>query len=298
VNERIAEDIPVLTEVDMPIERARKIPNVKMFFGDKYGDNVRVVFIDEKFSVEFCGGTHVQSTKEIGLFKIIGEAGIASGVRRIEAVTGDGLRQYLEEQLRKAGELDERLTRLDEERIALEQSLSRPRSVAPHEVRESISLPSSSITPSIVAAVEEAVRVRDAALDALAQRTNDMRKEASRQRLKGAGASIDSLVEHASFVKEIRVVAARVEAASTEELKHLGDTLRDKLGSGVGVLATIIDGKVALVCVVTDDLISGKKLRAGTIVGAIARIVGGGGGGKPHLATAGGKDISKIDEAL
>jgi alanyl-tRNA synthetase len=100
VNGKISENIAVETGVDIPIEQARKVPNVKMFFGDKYGDTVRVVTIDERFSVEFCGGTHVTSTGDIGLFKIISETGIASGVRRIEAVTGDGLRHYLDEQVK------------------------------------------------------------------------------------------------------------------------------------------------------------------------------------------------------
>ncbi|MBP1658524.1 MAG: alanyl-tRNA synthetase, partial [Bacteroidetes bacterium] len=123
VNGKIAENIAVHTDVDMPIEQARKVPSVKMFFGDKYGDVVRVVTMDEKFSVEFCGGTHVTSTGDIGLFKIISETGIASGVRRIEAVTGDGLRHYLEEQVRKAAELDDRIERMLEEQADLERQI-------------------------------------------------------------------------------------------------------------------------------------------------------------------------------
>ncbi|MBX2992893.1 MAG: alanine--tRNA ligase, partial [Bacteroidetes bacterium] len=91
---------------------------------------------------------------------------------------------------------------------------------------------------------------------------------------------------------------SKVQAATMDELKSIGDTLRSKLGSGVGVLASIIDDKVAFVCVVTDDLIQNKKLQAGKIVGAMAKEVGGGGGGKPHLATAGGKDVARLDEAL
>ena len=94
------------------------------------------------------------------------------------------------------------------------------------------------------------------------------------------------------------MVAAKVSAASIDELKNLGDSLRSKLGSGVGLLACVIEDKVQLVCVVTDDLVAAKKIEAGKVVGAIAKLVGGGGGGRPHMATAGGKDVSKLDEAL
>jgi alanyl-tRNA synthetase len=93
-------------------------------------------------------------------------------------------------------------------------------------------------------------------------------------------------------------VSAKVESGSLDELKTLGDTLRSKLGHGVGLLAAVIEGKVSLVCVVTDDLVAAKKLEAGKIVGSVARLLGGGGGGKAHLATAGGKDVSKLAEAL
>ena len=297
VNEKIADNIPVHTEVDIPIETARKIPNVKMFFGDKYGDRVRVVFIDEKFSVEFCGGTHVASTRDIGLFKIISESGIASGVRRIEAVTGEGLQSYVNARRADAGALDAKIDRLLEEKAALEKSLGK--AVTPVTLaRERLAVPGGSVTRETLARVEETVRSREDLVERLARENLEIAREVSRHRVNEASAAIDGLVQGAARIDSIRIVSARVEVGSSEELKSLGDTLRDKLGSGVGVLGSVIDEKVALVCVVTDDLIKDRKLQAGKIIGSVARIVGGGGGGKPHLATAGGKDVSKLDEAL
>jgi alanyl-tRNA synthetase len=113
-----------------------------------------------------------------------------------------------------------------------------------------------------------------------------------------ASGDIESLASGGITVEGCRIVTARVDASDIEELKSLGDSLRSKLTSGVGVLGAVIGDKVALVCVVTDDLIKAKKLEAGKIVGEIAKITGGGGGGRPHLATAGGKDVAKLDEAL
>jgi len=300
VNQKIADDIPVYTEVDLPIEQARKIPNVKMFFGDKYGDTVRVVFIEESFSVEFCGGTHVSSTNDIGLFKIISESSIASGVRRIEAVTGEGLMHYVDGQVRKAGELDERLERLLEEKENLERELGHYTAI-PSSVRPSIgrvTLPTDRVTRTTLAEVDEAVRLREAVIEQQAHDNLQIAKELSKLRVRSASPDIERLVSTASRLDGFNLVAAQVRATSMDELKSLGDTLRVKLISGVGILASVIDEKVALVCVVTDDLITGKKLQAGKIVGAVAKLVGGGGGGKPHLATAGGKDVDRLDDAL
>ncbi len=109
---------------------------------------------------------------------------------------------------------------------------------------------------------------------------------------------MDELIMSAVSIDKIKLVATKVSSTSTDELKSLGDALRAKLGSGIGLLASVIDDKVQLVCVVTDDLVAGKKIEAGKIVSAIAKFVGGGGGGRPHMATAGGKDVGKIDDAI
>ncbi|MEK9139346.1 MAG: DHHA1 domain-containing protein, partial [Bacteroidota bacterium] len=146
--------------------------------------------------------------------------------------------------------------------------------------------------------VEQGLAEREQAVDQVSRQTLDLKKELSKYKVKEASSGIDTLVAKATPVNGFKVVSSKVEAATLDELKSLGDALRAKLGSGVGVLASVIDEKVSFVCVVTDDLIKQKNLQAGKIVGEMAKQVGGGGGGKPHLATAGGKDVTKLDEAL
>jgi len=241
VNEKIFENVEVFIE-DMAIDKARTVPNVKMFFGDKYGDRVRVVFIDPNFSVEFCGGTHVGTTSEIGLFKILHETSVASGVRRIEAVAGRSIPKYFRDLAAKQDDAHGQIGQLQQRIKDLEKQL--------------------------------------------AQLSTTQLKEA-----------IPQVVSSAVDVNGIRVAVGRVDVADLDQLKDLGDELRNALNvSGVGMLATVIDDKVQLVCVVTDDLKGTKP--AGKLVGIAAKAVGGGGGGKPHLATAGGKDIDKLEGLL
>jgi len=305
VNEKIAEDINVYALNDpkewLTIEEAKKrYPNVKMFFGDKYGDRVRVVEIDPKFSVELCGGTHVKNTRDIGLFKIISESSIASGIRRIEAVTGEGLNSYIQHRLEKIGELDEQLGKLIEEKESLERQVSEFRQVE-RSSRPSLgklTVSSATVDREIVERVEIAEEQRRAAIEAAAKTSLELKKELSKHRVREAASGIDAIVIGGVAVDGFKVISARIQVGDAEELKSLGDALRAKMSSGVGVLGAIVDEKVVLVCVVTDDLINERKLQAGKIVGELARRVGGGGGGRPHLATAGGKDVTKLDEAL
>ncbi|MDR3628479.1 MAG: DHHA1 domain-containing protein, partial [Ignavibacteriaceae bacterium] len=174
---------------------------------------------------------------------ITGESSTASGIRRIEAVTGAGVENYINSQLNLIKQSEEKIAELLDEKKKLE-------------------------------------------------------KDISEFKLKGKLGQIDSIVAKPAEVGRIKVFKAKVNADNMDELKSFGDELRNKIKSGIGVLFTEIEDKVGIVCVVSDDLIKEKKLSAGKIVGELAKLVGGGGGGRPHLATAGGKDINNIPTAL
>ncbi|MCE7933756.1 MAG: alanine--tRNA ligase [Chlorobi bacterium CHB2] len=252
VNAKIREGISVQTE-EVAIEEARKIPNVKMFFGDKYGSRVRVVTIDPAFSVEFCGGTHVRNTADIGFFKLTAESSIQAGVRRIEAVTGFDADALLLGRYHEIERLSKRL------------------GVSDRELYQKI--------------------------EGLLEEKKGLEKELAHARLASAAGVLDNIINQASSLNGFRVATGQVAAADIEALKSLGDDLRNRLGSGgIGLLGAEIEGKAQFVCVVTDDLT--ERLSAGKIVGAVAKLVGGGGGGKAHLATAGGRQVENLENAI
>ena len=224
-----------------PFDEAKKM-GALMFFGDKYGDKVNVVQFGD-FSMEFCGGTHVHNSSEIGLFKILSESSIASGVRRIEAVTGAGVEKFIQSQAEQI--------KLSEQKI------------------------------------EELLDVK-----------KKLEKEISELKIKEKLEQLDHILSLSSEEKNITIHKGKVHADNMDELKSFGDEMRNRIKSGVGVLIAQIDDKVGIVAVVSDDLIKDKKLSAGKIVGELAKLVGGGGGGRPHLATAGGKDVNQIVPAL
>jgi alanyl-tRNA synthetase len=241
VNNKIWESIETGHHVNTPFEKAKEM-GALMFFGDKYGDKVNVVQFDD-YSMEFCGGTHVKNTSEIGIFKIVSESSIASGVRRIEAITGRGVAEFISIKENEILELNKKLSESNDEKRKLE-------------------------------------------------------KEISGFELKSKLGGIDDIVKAPIDVDGVQLFKGKVESTSMDELKSMGDELRNKIKSGVGVLISAMGEKVGIVCVVSDDLIKEKKILAGKIVGSVAQVVGGGGGGRPHLATAGGKDITKIDDAI
>lgn len=241
VNQQIRKNLPLIHHRNTPFEEAKKM-GALMFFGDKYGDKVNVVQFGD-FTMEFCGGTHVHNSSEIGLFKITNEASIASGVRRIEAVTGAGVEKYIHAQEDQLIQNEQRIEELLDTKKKLE-------------------------------------------------------KENAELRMKEKLEQLDHILSLASDEKSIKIYKGKVHAESMDELKFFGDEMRNKIKTGVGVLIAQIDDKVGIVSVVSDDLIKSKNLSAGKIVGELAKIVGGGGGGRPHLATAGGKDVGQIATAL
>ncbi len=304
VNEKIKERIDVHAE-SMPIGTARKIPNVKMFFGEKYGEQVRVVLIDENVSVEFCGGTHVANTRDIGLFKIVHETGIASGVRRIEAVTGEGVERFLNEQIEKTERITAEVENLLREREELQKQMLNydPATVnhARHPDRLTIEIPRrvrGETSLEHIETAESLLREREELKITLSREIREIGKQLLAYKAKDSLRNIDDYLKQAISLDGFKFLTIQLETENVEHLKSLGDSIRSSLGSGVGIIGAVIDQKAVIVCVVTDDLIRNKKLEAGKIVGAVAKIVGGGGGGKPHLATAGGKHPEKLAEAL
>ncbi len=252
-NEHIRSNVAVTTQ-EMPIAEATAA-GALAFFGDKYGDVVRVVRMGD-FSIELCGGTHVAMTGDIGLVSVRGESGVSAGVRRIEASTGAGALQWLNGR---------------------------------KQLLEHVG--------NLVRGGEEDVADK---VERLLARQKELEKQLADLTAKLAGSQSGDLLEDArySFVATggHRVVVAPVGEADARQLLDLADKLRDRMGSGVVVLAGTSEDKVTLLAAVTRDLTD--KVHAGKLVSGIAPIVGGRGGGKPDLAQAGGKDAGKIGEAL
>ncbi len=309
VNEQIKNNITLQHYRDIPFDDAKKM-GAMMFFGDKYGDRVNVVQFGE-FSKEFCGGTHVKNTGEIGYFKIRTEASSASGVRRVEALTYNYAVEYLKLQNKTYRERIEYAYDLIDEIQVIHNALG---SSSPFTNEESLGLdtelrkfedvpeiPQNIVTDELKKEFSDQLTRFQSLEDyifELSDKKKIIEKEKTKAAVQSASGNIDALVMNAKAIDGFKLVGSKIAANDIESLKSLGDTLRTKLGSGVGLLASIIDEKVALVCVVSDDLIKSKNLQAGKIVGVVAKQLNGGGGGKPHLATAGGKDVAKLDETL
>ena len=250
VNQEIKAALPVVTEV-MDVESAKK-SGAMALFGEKYHGDVRVVSMGD-FSKELCGGTHVKNTSEIGAFKIISESGIAAGVRRIEALTGDALNDYYRG-------LEEKL-----------QTLAKQLKTNVSELGDRI--------------------------DNLLEEVKALKSENDQLKSKLANEAMGNAAENIVDVKGIKLLAMKVEGVEMNELRNLGDQLKKDTDDGVVVLASQVDGKVNLMVMAGESAVK-KGAHAGNIVKAVAGFVGGGGGGRPNMAQAGGKKPEGIDEAL
>ncbi len=250
VNEKIAENIPVVTEV-LSIEEAKKTGAMALF-GEKYGEKVRVVEMGE-FSKEFCGGTHVKNTGMISSFKIISESGVAAGVRRIEALTGNGVIKYYSE---------------------LEDKLEE----------------ASKILKTTPAGLIDRCSHLMAELKALQSENESLKSKAAKD-------AMGDVMDQVKEVKGVKLLAVKVSGVDMNGLRSLGDQLKDKLGDGVIVLASDAEGKVNLIAMATDGAMA-KGAHAGNLIKGIVSLVGGGGGGRPNMAQAGGKNPAGMDAAM
>ena len=313
VNEKILDSTKLVHHLELPIEDAKKMGAI-MFFGDKYGEKVNVVQFGN-YSIEFCGGTHISNTNEIGYFKIKTEGSSASGIRRIEALTNSDALEFLSlRNLTYREQIEHAYKTLDELETIFQQVAKNSNGTSPLvkdnvmlldvELRKLEEIPTApiNIENKILQNEFDLQDSRFLALEnfnlMLQEKKKIFLKELSKYTLSSTSVFLDKFIEDAIVHNGIKIVAQKINSTDANELKSFGDLLRQKLGSGVGLLASIIDEKVSLVCVVTDDLIASKNLNAGKIILEVSKIISGGGGGKAHLATAGGKDVSKIDDAI
>ena len=250
VNDIILESLNITCE-NMSINDAKN-KGAMALFGEKYGDEVRVVSMGD-YSIELCGGTHLTNTSQIGMFKILSEGGVAAGVRRIEAITGRAVYNYLKEK-------EEVITNVCSNLKTKEDGLSQ----------------------KVTSLIEEN--------KSLSKELHDMKTKMSLQ-------AVDSVLDSKADVNGVNLVTTKFEGMDMNTLKEVADNLRDKLVSGVVVLANIADDKLNLVVTATKDVVD-KGVHCGNIVKAIAQVAGGKGGGRPNMAQAGAPDVSKVDDAL
>jgi len=250
VNKEIRAALPVVTDV-MGLEDAKKTGAMALF-GEKYGDKVRVVRMGD-FSTELCGGTHVKNTSEISSFKILSEAGVAAGVRRIEALTSDGLIRHYEN---------------------VEEEL--------HAAATAAKSTPADLKTKIESMMEE--------IKALHSENEKLKSKLAKE-------AMGDVMDQVQEVKDVKVLAVRADGVDMNGLRNLGDQLKEKLGEGVVVIASVLDGKVNLMAAVTDEA-QKKGAHAGNLIKAIAGLVGGGGGGRPNMAQAGGKNPEGVADAL
>ncbi|MFA8969939.1 alanine--tRNA ligase [Clostridioides difficile] len=250
VNNVILSSLDIKCDI-MNIKEAKE-KGATALFGEKYGDEVRVVSMGD-YSTELCGGTHLTNTSQVGMFKILSEGGVAAGVRRIEAITGKAVYEYLKE---RDGIISEVCVNLKSKEDNLIQRIS-----------------------------------------SLLEENKNLSKELHNMKAKMSLQSVDSIFDSKVEVNGVNLITNKFEGMDMDTLRETADNLRDKLGSGVVVLANVVDDKVNFVVTATKDVLD-KGIHSGNIVREVAKIAGGKGGGRPNMAQAGASDVSKVDQAL
>ena len=271
INKEVLRNQKIEVIENVPIDVAVNEYKAMALFGEKYGDRVRVVKIGD-FSTELCGGTHTGATGEIGLIKVLKEGSVSSGVRRIEAVTGEVSLQHFQR--------DHQLENVVASFVGPTLSQRTRKDGVPTTGEDSL---------SPAEALKFELEKKDAEIKRLA-------RELDQARMKSASSTVASVTDQIKDVRGVKVLAHRVDNLERSQMRTLVDQLRDKLGSGVVVLGSATNGNVALIVGVTKDLTS--RVQAGKVIGPVAQRIGGKGGGRPDLAEAGGKDPGALDAAL
>jgi alanyl-tRNA synthetase len=284
INKEVLRNQIVETITDVPIDEAINTYHAMALFGEKYGDKVRVVRIGD-FSTELCGGTHTGATGEIGLIKILKEGSVSSGVRRVEAVTGEGSLAHFR--------MDHELEGVVSGFVVPTPSARSGQAFA-HKTRKD-GAPFADELSADVEIVSPAAALR-AELEKKDSEIKRLTRELDQARMKSASSSTANIGDRVKDVKGVKVLAHRVDNLERAQLRTLVDQLRDKIGSGVVVLGSASNGSVSLIVGVTKDLTG--RVQAGNVIGPVAQKVGGKGGGRPDLAEAGGKDAAALDSAL
>ncbi len=251
VNDAILETMPIVVK-ELPIEEAKKL-GAEAQFGEKYGDVVRVVSMGD-YSVEFCGGTHLSNTAQAGLFKLLSEAGVAAGTRRIEAVTGQGVLDYIKEK-------------------------------------------DNLIASTALALKTNLLNEIDKKAEALVAESKADKKKLEELNAKAVNSKLGDVMNNSINVSGVDVVTSQVDGLAVNDLRTLCDSIRDKMDTGVAVLASNNDDKLMFIAMATKNALA-KGVHAGNIIREITKIAGGSGGGKPDMAQGGGKDASKVADAL
>ncbi len=257
VNEHIQQNIAKQEEANVPIEEAMA-RGATALFGEKYGETVRVITFDPEYSMELCGGIHVDATGQLGVLRLMFETSVSSGVRRIEAITGQVATQLIQNELTSIGQIRQQLNTHDD-------------------------------TP-----LEDRVAQ-------LLQQNKELEYELAQMRLKNLTTELNTKMEQAEEIGPLRLMTGRFDDIDSGTLRDLAQNLSDRMPAGmVAILGSAMpdEGKAYLAAVVSKELIKEQGIKAGQLVGTLAKMIGGGGGGRPDLATAGGRDPGKLDEAL